>query len=249
MVVSKVALILLFSVPVAGYSNPVSGYSEAVADAELAFPVPGILGDWYFEEGDTVREGAVLAELDSGLESLEIERRKLLMESAEKEYERVKTVFDRGSVVSEGEVDAARSAFEVAAMEHRLAEEQLERRRMRAPFGGVLVSSYGFQPGEAVERNQPVARISDPSICRFVCYVEGDLAYALEVGNPAELNFKIGGEPIMLEGTVSYVSPVVDPASGLVEVKVTFSNQSGVVRPGIAGEAKFQPLSAEEEAS
>lgn len=219
--------------------NWIPGYSEAIADAELAFPVPGILDKWFFEEGDVVPEGAVVAELDSGLEGLEIERRRLLMESARKEYERVKTVYERGSVVSEGEVDAAKSAFDVAEMEHRLAQEQFERRRMRAPFEGVLVTTFGLETGEAIERNQPVARISDPASCRLVCYVDADLAFDLKPGDNGVLRFRIRGESVEVNGAVGYVSPVVDPASGLVEVRVVFSNASGEIRPGIAGEVRF----------
>jgi multidrug efflux pump subunit AcrA (membrane-fusion protein) len=32
-----------------------------------------------------------------------------------------------------------------------------------------------------------------------------------------------------------YVSPVVDAASGLQEVKALFENAGGVIRPGVAG--------------
>ena len=40
---------------------------------------------------------------------------------------------------------------------------------------------------------------------------------------------------IRIAGTVVFVSPVVDPASGLLEVKAEFDNKEGEVRPGIAG--------------
>jgi hypothetical protein len=34
---------------------------------------------------------------------------------------------------------------------------------------------------------------------------------------------------------IEYASPVVDPASGLREVKVLFDNPTGDVQPGVAG--------------
>jgi hypothetical protein len=34
---------------------------------------------------------------------------------------------------------------------------------------------------------------------------------------------------------VELVSPVVDPASGLVEIKVLFDNLEGRIRPGLSG--------------
>jgi multidrug efflux pump subunit AcrA (membrane-fusion protein) len=41
--------------------------------------------------------------------------------------------------------------------------------------------------------------------------------------------------PITRRGSVEFISPVVDPSSGLREVKVLFDNADGRVHPGVAG--------------
>ena len=54
-----------------------------------------------------------------------------------------------------------------------------------------------------------------------------------------QINFV--GDPALLTGTaaltgkVVFLSPVVDPASGLQKVKLLFDNADGKVRPGLAG--------------
>lgn len=37
------------------------------------------------------------------------------------------------------------------------------------------------------------------------------------------------------EGTVEFISPVVDPASDLVTVKILFKNNDVSVKPGVSG--------------
>ncbi len=223
----------------------IPGFSQAKKDAHLAFPVAGIVAIWHFTEGDSIASGQVIAELDSGLESLEVQRRERLMESALREYERTKRIFDRGSVVSAEEVDAAASVYEVTVIEHRLALEQLERRKMRSPFSGILVSSFDIREGEAIERNQPVARLSDPSRCIFIAFVEAESASKLSIDGETLLRFPVRAGYIEASGTIVFISPVVDPASGLVEVKAEFSNRHAQIRPGLNGEIFFQELADE----
>jgi multidrug efflux pump subunit AcrA (membrane-fusion protein) len=38
-----------------------------------------------------------------------------------------------------------------------------------------------------------------------------------------------------MAGRVSFISPVVDPASGLIEVRITIPNHLLLVKPGIKG--------------
>ena len=55
------------------------------------------------------------------------------------------------------------------------------------------------------------------------------------------MSIRTGSKSITKKGTIAFVSPIVDPASGLLEVKVAFNNQKGEVRPGVEG---FMILSA-----
>jgi multidrug efflux pump subunit AcrA (membrane-fusion protein) len=55
------------------------------------------------------------------------------------------------------------------------------------------------------------------------------------VGEELTIEMSAPGGPVTLNGTVVFVSPVVDPASGLMRLKVRFRNADGRVRPGVAG--------------
>ena len=48
---------------------------------------------------------------------------------------------------------------------------------------------------------------------------------------PFEVNSS--GKTVTGSASVVFVAPVVDPASGLLRVKLAFENQEGEVRPGV----------------
>ena len=62
---------------------------------------------------------------------------------------------------------------------------------------------------------------------------------ALAYNNPHILEVALNIEgprgPVSRPGTVEYVSPVVDPSSGLREVKVLFDNADNKIQPGVPG--------------
>ena len=58
---------------------------------------------------------------------------------------------------------------------------------------------------------------------------------ALKLGQSVKLEIESASEPKAVEGKIVYLSPVVDPASGLQKVKALFENSNGSIRPGVAG--------------
>ena len=54
------------------------------------------------------------------------------------------------------------------------------------------------------------------------------------------LEVEAGEKHEQFTGTIYFVSPVVDPASGLMRVKVIFENPEGRIKPGVAGRMLMQ---------
>jgi multidrug efflux pump subunit AcrA (membrane-fusion protein) len=65
------------------------------------------------------------------------------------------------------------------------------------------------------------------------------LGVGLQVG--AKVRISLGAEESGLtrEARIVFVSPVTDPASGLIEVIAEFDNADGSVRPGVTGRMVF----------
>lgn len=200
-------------------------------DVTLSSSVQGTIHLEHFKEGEVVKESQVILELDSKLEELETARRRQVMEHAMSDYESTKQLFEKSKSVSKDEMDKKETEYKVAVAELGIAEEQLRRRKILAPFAGSIVEIL-LQPGASCEPYQPLVRLVDTSRVFFVGHIEGTAAADLKLGQTVKI--EVTGAKFPVEAAISFIAPVVDSASGLARVKAVFDNAEGKVRPGLA---------------
>lgn len=200
-------------------------------DVTLSSSVQGTIHLQNFKEGELVKEGGVILQLDSKLEELEMGRRREVMERALTDYEATKQLFEKSKAVSKDELDKKETEYKVAVAELGIAEEQLRRRKIIAPFSGSIVEVL-LQPGASCEPYQPLVRMVDTTRVFFVGHIDGPAAADLQLGQKVKL--EVAGGRAQIDAALSFIAPVVDSASGLVRVKALFDNADGKVRPGLA---------------
>ena len=234
------AAVLLHSVrSLAADASWVTGVTEPVKDVTLAFPIVGVVGSRPLEEGATVRKDQVVIELDKQLEELDLERKRLARELAASELERLKSLALRNAIsVSKEEIEKKRSEFEIAKVDVELAAAVLKRRQLISPIDGQ-VAQFFKDVGEKCEDQQPVVRIVDTRRFHLVANLEPRLAQPLKLSQKVRVEVLVGDSPITVEGTLIYLSPVADAASGLLRIKAVFENPEGKIRPGIAGRLRI----------
>lgn len=244
--------------------SPLSAYSgitEAVNDVTLSLPLTGRVATLFVHEGEKVEKGQLLLSFDNKLEGLEVKRRKLLwnstveLDSAARKEETLKSLLagtrqlcEMTGSISKEELEkqeleyilavGARQHLEIGEqreeLEYNLAVENLAKRSLRSPIQGTVIAIF-IKEGEGAESNQPLVKLVDTSRCRFISNVAEQVGRTLKNGQVVDLQIKAGSSTITKEGEIIFTSPVVDPASGLLEVKVLFDNQDGQVRPGVSG--------------
>lgn len=220
-------------------ANWVTGITEPIKDVTLAFPIVGVVGARPLEEGAIVRKDQVIIELDKQLEELDLERKRLARELAASELERLKSLAQRNAIsVSKEEIEKKRSEFEIAKVDHELAAAVLKRRQLISPIDGQVAQFYK-DVGEKCEDQQPVVRIVDTRRCHLVANLEPRLARSLRLNQKVRVEVLVGDSPVTVEGTLIYLSPVADAASGLLRIKAVFENPEGKIRPGIAGRLRI----------
>jgi RND family efflux transporter MFP subunit len=250
----------------AGAQQTAFGITEPFKDSTLSATVAGTITDIKRKEGDFVRKGDVLIELERQQEALEVERRKLIADSkvevdAAKEQvetlkldlEGTKKLFEETRSVSKEELQKKELEYKLAQaelerltiaeereeIEYRMALVQLQKRIITAPFDGVIVKVF-LENGENCSPQQPLVRIADTNKCRLVVHVEASASRNLKKGIQVRVKIDDVQSPLNVAGIVDFVSPVVDPSSGLREVKVLFDNPQGKVRPGVTGVMTFR---------
>jgi RND family efflux transporter MFP subunit len=231
---SSIVLALSFTTFGADGGIWVSGITEAINDVTLSAPAAGFISRRPFKEGDAVKAGDTIVELDKKLEELEVNRRKFVVDMKKTDMDNSKKIFDKTISLSREEMDKKITEYSVAEAEHALAREQLQRRFILAPFDGTI-ALLALQVSETCQMQQPLVRLVDTRKCYFLCNIEGKAGYGLKLGQTVKLEIEAGDKPVSFEGTVFFVSPVIDPASGLLRIKIVFENPEGKIRPGAAG--------------
>jgi RND family efflux transporter MFP subunit len=213
------------SVTVTGPVEPVRtiGVNSLLAGTVLALHV---------QEGDRVREGQVLAELDARETRAQLERARAVLANAEAAYERNKQLH-AAQIITDTEFEQSRSAFEVAKSEAEVWRTRVEFSRIAAPSAGVVTAKH-VEAGSAVSPNQRVFDLADVSLLVVRLQLsELDVVY---VRPDAEVEVALDAYPsTRVRGRVRRVFPSADPQSRLVPVEVALA----ALPPGVAARPGF----------
>jgi len=211
-----------------------TGITEPILDVTLSSPVAGIVSARFFKEGEFVKEGQTVLELDKKLEELETARRKAIAERTKTDFEATSVLFKNTKAVSQDDLAKKQLEYKVANAEYEIVSEQLRKRQIVSPLSGYIVEFFR-EVGEASQANERLVRIVDTRRCYFVCNLEARAGYDLKIKQPVTLHVDAGNTNVVCQGIISFVAPVVDPASGLLKIKAIFENVEGKIRPGVAG--------------
>lgn len=247
------------------FAESFDGVTEPIEQAKVGFTIPGKIEKVWVKEGDSVKKGDTLINLVKTDDELrvratkitaedisEIVASKVKMETYEKDLQAIKKLFETSSSVSEEQIwekelnyniakaewEAAKSKKSKDSLEYQLAQAQLEKQYLIAPFDGEIVF-IAKNMGESVEALSPIVEIADVRTCRFTAYIIANKARKLKVGQQVKLQLN-GGNNAQIKGSIEYVSPVVDKSSMLRTVKVVFDNQNKAIEPGVTGKLLLQ---------
>src|SRR3954471_11057285 len=136
----------------------------------------------------------------------------------------------------EGEQAAQEQQIAVLEMKQQESElntarAQITRRRIAAPFDGVIVQIYA-RKGEWAEPGQKVLRIVNVDRLKAEGFIRAEDATERVVGRPINLVVNPGGTQNTFGGKIVFVSPEVDPITGQVRIWADIDNRDGRLRPG-----------------
>ncbi len=191
----------------------------------------GIIERVLVEEGVRVSQGQVLAVLDAAEWRLQAQQSEARAQSARDAVERARALAAL-ELVSEQEVERLASEARVAEAEVGLAQLRVENAEIRAPFAGTVTHRY-VERGQQVTTAAPAFGLADLDRLEAQLAVPEREAPRIEVGQSARILLQEGGQPVAT-GRVERIRPVVDAASGTVQVTVSVPARAGEVplRPG-----------------
>jgi HlyD family secretion protein len=143
------------------------------------------------------------------------------LETSRRHLQTLNSVSQKESIRgAEAQMNAAKAHYENAALQVNYAQ-------VRSPISGV-VSDRPVYPGEMPAAGSPLVSIIDISRVVARANVPVKEAAAIKVGRPARITVPEGDIP----GTVTVVSPSVDPSTTTVEVWIQADNPGEKLKPG-----------------
>jgi membrane fusion protein, multidrug efflux system len=203
---------------------------EAEADAEVIAKVGGEVRRIDVEEGDHVRAGQVLAQLDDRQLRLQAAQTRAARAKAERDFKRQIELHEKG-LVSAGAFEGLKYDLDNQVAADDLAQLNLSYSEIRAPFAGI-VSTRHIRLGQEIASGTSLFRVTDPTPLKSNVFVpERELA-RLKPGQPASISVDaLAGRNF--PAIVKLVSPVVDAATATFKVTLEVNDPNGDLKPGM----------------
>ena len=206
------------------------GTVAAVRGVTVSADLPGVVERIAFESGQAVRQGDVLAVLDTRQERAQLAAADAQQELARLNYERMDGLLSE-RVISKAEFDRATADQRQAAARSGEIRAAIERKTIRAPFTGILgirqvnLGQY-LSAGDALVTLEAL----DPIYVNFG--VPQQAAGQMRAGRAVSVAID-GPSAEAFNGRITAIDSVVDPNTRNVQVQATVPNHDGRLRPGM----------------
>lgn len=197
-----------------------------IRQVDLGFRVAGRIGKMYFEEGDIVKEGALLGVLDDSPYAATLEKTAAQVVNSKAVYDDALSKYERNlplchdHTVSEQECttlfntkEQAKGALDTAIGAQKEANINLQDTKIFAPCDGVVTTRIQ-EPGAIVTASQPIYSINKTKPIWVRAYVpETNLAnvkYGMKARVLTDTVDPNTGKKREYTGWVGYISPVAE---------------------------------------
>ncbi len=223
-----------------------SGRLSSSEEAKLSFKTGGIIKKIYVREGQTVKKGQLLAELELdeiraqtqqaqiGQEqaAITIENAKLALRLAERDYENAKGLYQDSVATLEqlqnaevqldnarNQLNAAEKGLTFSEQNVDIAEFNLRHSRIIAPANGVILKKV-MEVNELVGPGTPVFLFGSKDKAQIirVNVTDKDVIF-VQLGDEADVTFDAYPN-LSFAGTVRELASMADPYTGTFEVEV-----------------------------
>ena len=204
-----------------------------------------------FEQGEPVKSGQILIELDKRKQELRLEQAKANLatalanlEKARSTYERYRSLLSSKAISQEAyrqskaSYDATKASVEQSHAAQALAEQDLKETTVLSPVNGVVVSR-DVEPGQTVLPGKLLGVVQVVDTFRVATYV-----------TEAEINnLRLGGEAAVTTpglptkefvGRIEVIGSSADVHTGNFPVKLALENTEGLMREGMSARIVFQ---------
>ena len=212
-----------------------SGTAMANEEVEIRPEVSGKITSISFNEGSHVSKGDMLLTITNDDLKAQVEKLGYQLELAKEQEQRQKKLLAINGI-SQSDYDIALNAVNTTKADKDLAEAQLEKTEIKAPFDGII-GLRSVSVGSYASPTVNVATIeqTDPLKIDFSIPEK----YMTQVHKGDTIHFTVSGSDKVFFGAVYAIEPKVDLSTRTLEVRALCPNKDGKIFPGAFAQIKM----------
>ncbi|MFT3792365.1 MAG: efflux RND transporter periplasmic adaptor subunit [Rudaea sp.] len=211
-----------------------NGTATLVADheAQVAAKTSGVLIKLFVEEGQSVKAGQVLAQLEQDTARAKLAQAEAQMRAADASFTYNEKAIQK-QLIAQKDFDQAKYNMQNLRAAYEEARLNLQFTMIVAPVDGVI-AERSVKLGNLIQTNQNLFRIVGMDPLQAVLNVPERQLGILKAGQPVTLDADaLPGQKFT--GNILRIAPVVDSSSGTFRVTCEFRDKSGTLKPGMFG--------------
>jgi membrane fusion protein (multidrug efflux system) len=214
------------------------GTVAAVRGVTVSADLPGVVDRIAFDSGLAVREGDVLAVLDTRQERAQLAAAEAQRDLARVSFERIQGLLDE-RVVSRAEFDRATADERQAKARVGEISATIDRKTIRAPFSGVLGLRH-VNLGQYLSGGDAIVSLQSLNPIYVNFGVPQQAMAQVRAGRTVRVTAdgRAGTAGTALLGRVTAIDSVVDESTRNVQAQATLANADGRLRPGMFVQAE-----------
>ena len=192
--------------------------------------VAGRIARFGFVEGQPVKAGAVLVQLDDSVQAAQLARAKATLALAQSDFQR-RTELLQKQLISQTEFDQTAAQLKVTQADVALAEAQLGKMRVKAPFDAVI-GVRAVSPGAMVQAGQDLVTLVDVHPIKIDFRIPERYLGQVRVQQDVQLTLDaLPGRTFT--GKVFAIDPQIDEKGRSLILRAQVPNPKAELKPGL----------------
>jgi len=238
-IVEKVVGVSIINTGTFSSQVEVMGKVDVANNASLSAMQGGTVMKIYVKEGNHVKAGQTLAQLDNDVLAKSLIQARQAVSFTTDLYNKQKALWDQ-KIGSEVQYLNAKNNMESAQNQLNVALQQNELFKIKAVYAGV-VDQVAIKEGQLVAPGVPAFRIVGTKGLKLIASIPESYVGKINQGNSVQVYFPDLNKEIT--GKVNYLSKVIDPLSRTISAEVLLPDNQTEVKTNMVGILRIKDYS------
>lgn len=205
-----------------------TGSLMANESVTLKSEVSGIVERIYFKEGEHVKKGQLLVQLNDDEIKAEVEKLQFTRKLNEDIEYRQKQLLQR-EAISQEEYETALTTLNTTRSDIKVRQVRLDKHQIRAPFSGVI-GLRSVSVGSYLNPSDNIATLYSINPIKIDFSVPGK--YSSQVNPGDKIDFTTDAHEETFTGEIYAIEPQIDPKTRSLKIRATSENKENKLLPG-----------------